>query len=564
MTAPHWPAQDPAPPPAAGGGGWNPISGLVGDSLRVIAKNAFSSAMQWVWDAAIWLLKGGFTIADTVSRVEPGVITGRSRDNPDPIPPPEGAAPPEPPEPPEGAESAVDLGSLWSTMIWLAAVIALGLFFYQLTMVAVRGGRGMMRAVTGPAQFGIALAVTTGAVAVLLTGADGLTTMFLSWLGEYGSFTAILDNHAVAARFGDNPDLGADIEDSVRSMVLGITALFGIIPAAVGFALAMIFRTAAIMVLIATIPIAAACLIADTTAPMFWRVVRWLIAAVLMKPAFALVIVIGVAITSRAQGVAGLLAATAVLLISLFSPTVLYRMLPFVEPGTNAGMALRSLGSPRSSGSSEPTGDNGTSEMINTARATQHAYDLGNSSSNSGSASGELGGSTATARGTSSNAGRGAAAGAGAVGGAAAAAVVGGYLATKAAGQAADGYASSQMATTGIGHPGPAPAAVAGIGQIISAARSAYNATSNRIAHGSGDDRGPDEPGETDGGGNGGDGPAPPPVDPGPTEPTPPGGGGPPDPPEPAPVNAGAATATTTAPAPERPARPGPGREDNR
>ncbi|MBN9758528.1 hypothetical protein DMP14_24470 [Pseudonocardia sp. Ae707_Ps2] len=120
------------------------------------------------------------------------------------------------------------------------------------------------------------------------------------------------------------------------------------------------------------------------------------------------------------------------------------------------------------------------------------------------------------------------------------------------------------MATTGIGHPGPAPAAVAGIGQIISAARSAYNATSNRIAHGSGDDRGPDEPGETDGGGNGGDGPAPPPVDPGPTEPTPPGGGGPPDPPEPAPVNAGAATATTTAPAPERPARPGPGREDNR
>lgn len=470
MTALHWPAQDPAPPPADdGGGGWNPVSDLVGGSLGDIAQNAFSDAMQAVWDSAIWLLKGGFEIADTVSRVEPGTITGNDADNPDPIPRPDGTLPP-PPAPPEGAESAVDLGSLWSTMIWLAALIALGLFFYQLASVAVRGGRGMFRAVTGPVQFGVALAVATGAVAVLLTGADGLTTLFLSNLGEQGSFTAILDNPAVADRFGDNPDLGADVEDGVRSMILGIAALFGVIPAAIGFALAMIFRAAAIMVLIATIPIAAACLISDSTVSMFWRPVRWLLAAVLMKPALALVVVIGVNIMSRTQGVAGLLAGTAVLLISLFCPMVLHRLLAFVDPGTGAGMAVRSAGGSRSAG--EPGGDNGTSEMINTARATQKAYDIGSGgSSSSGAAGGELGGSTAATGGASSGAGAGAgaaagggaasggaaAAGAGVAGGAVAAAVVGGYLATKAAGQAAGGYGSSQMAQTGIGHPGPAP-----------------------------------------------------------------------------------------------------------
>ncbi|WP_224392858.1 type IV secretion system protein [Pseudonocardia sp. ICBG1293] len=561
MTTLHRPAQDPTQPPAGdGGGGWNPVSDLVGGSLSNIAQNAFSSAMQAVWDSAIWLLKGGFDLADTVSQVSPATITGNPADNPDPIP---GAA-----APPAGAASAVELGSLWPTMIWLAALIALGLFFSQLASVALRCGRGMFRAVTGPAQFGIALAVTTGAVAALLTGADGLTTLFLSILGEQGSFTAILDNPAVADRFGDNPDLGADVEDGVQSMILGIAAVFGVIPAAIGFALAMIFRAAAIMVLIATIPLAAACLISDSTASMFWRTVRWLIAAVLMKPALALVVVIGVAIMSRTHGVAGLLAGTAVLLISLFSPFVLYRLLAFVDPGTSAGMAVRSAGSSRAAG--EPGADNGTSEAINTARATQKAYDIGSTSgAGGGAAGGELGGSTAATRGASGSAGTGTAAtggggaaagggvaaGAGAVGGAAAAAVVGGYLATKAAAGAAGAYGSSQMAQTGIGHPGPAPAAGASGGQIRSAAGGAYNATSNRIAQTSNSSSDPDAPGDSSDG-DGGGGPEPPPVDPGPTEPTPPDGAGP--------TTDTGRPAPDPAPGSEEPAQAGADREDGR
>ncbi|MBN9739462.1 MULTISPECIES: type IV secretion system protein [unclassified Pseudonocardia] len=582
LTSWYLPAQDPAPPPGGGGDAGDGGGGgsLVGDFAGSIAESAFSSAMQAVWDSAIWLLKGGFEIADTVSRVEPGTITGNDDDNPDPIPLPDGTFPP---VPPDGAETAVDLGSLWSTMIWLAALIALGLFFYQLASVALRGGRGMFRAVTGPVQFGIALAVTTGAVAALLTGADGLTTMFLSNLGEQGSFTAVLDNQTVADRFGENPNLGADVEDGVRSMILGIAALFGVIPAALGFALAMIFRAAAIMVLIATIPIASACLISDSTASMFWRAVRWILAAILMKPALALVVVIGVNIMSRTQGVAGLLAGTAVLLISLFCPMVLYRLLAFVDPGTGAGMAVRSAGGSRSSG--EAGGDNGTSEMINNARATQKAYDVGSGGSGGGAAGGELGGSTAATGGASGGAGGAAggsagggaaagggatggggaagsaAAGAGVAGGAVAAAVVGGYLATKAAGQAAGGYGSSQMAQTGIGHPGPAPAAGASGAQISSSAGGAYSATSSRIAQISSSDN--------DGGGDGGgdDGPEPKPVDPSPPDPGPPGGGGgpggpggPQDPPEPPPANAGTDGASSTpVPEPERPTR-----DDNR
>ena len=579
------------PPPGGGdgggGGGGGPgVGDYLSDPIGSAAQSAFNDAMQAVWDSAIWLLKGGFTLADQVSQVSPGTITGNDADNPASVP----GAPPAPP--PGGAQSAVDLGSLWSTMVWLAALIALGPFFYQLTTVALRGGRGMLRAVTGPAQFGIALAVTTGAVAVLLTGADGLTQLFLSNLGEQGSFTAIMDNPAVADRFGQNPDLGADVEDGVRSMILGLAALFGVIPAALGFALAMIFRAAAIMVLIATVPIAAACLISDSTASMFWRVVRWLLAAVLMKPALALVVVIGVNIMSRTDGVAGLLAGTAVLLISLFCPMVLYRLLAFVDPGTGAGMAVRSGGGSRSAG--EPGGDNGTSEMINTARASQKAYQMGSGGGSGGgggaggaAGGGELGGSTAASAGGSSSGAAaagggssagGAAAGAGVAGGAAAAAVVGGYMATKAAGQAAGGYGSSQMAQTGIGHPGPAPAAGASGAQIGSAAGGASagaTATSDWSGQPPSSDSGPVESGNGRDGGDGaaGGGAQPPPVDSGPpeagrpdsanpgggpdsggptTDPGAPGGSG--GPVEPPPVSAGtdeAATPPAPAPAPD-------------
>lgn len=576
----HLPAQDPAPPGGDGGGGGGIVSNLLGGVAGDIAQSAFSDAMQMVWDGSIWLLKGAFELADKISQVNPSTITGRTSDDGD-LPAPGGAG---------GAATSVDVSSLWSSMIWLAAMIALGLFFYQLITVALRGGRGMFRAVTGPAQFGIALAITTGAVAILLTAADGLTQLFLSSLSEQSNFTSALDNPIVADRFGDNPDLGS-VEEGVRSMVLGLAAVFGVIPAAVGFALQMIFRAAAIMVLIAAIPVAAACLAADVTASVFWRTVRWIFAAVLMKPALALVLVIGVNVMARADGVAGLLAGTAVLLVSLFCPMVLYRLLAFVDPGTGAGMAVRSFGS--SGGPGAAGSDGGSSEAINVARQMRPA------SSGAGpvaGGAGELGGSTAAspaAAGRAAGAGGGAGAGAGggaaaggagggaaaggaaagigAAGGVAGAAIVGGYLATKATAQAAGGYASSQMAQTGVGHPGPAPGGGPGAGQISSAAGGAYSSattTSDWSGQAPTSDNGPvSATPEGGGGAPGGSVPEPPPVDSGPPEAgrpdTVPASGAPQRPPEPPPVDAGTDGAPSTPAPPPRPPRPSePGRTE--
>lgn len=570
MTALLLPLQ-PAPPPDGGGGPSGPSLGdYISNPIGSAAQSAFDTAMQNVWNAGIWLLKAGFTLADQVSTVELDSVTGQS----------------------QGASS------LWSSLMGVAGMIALGLFFFQLISVALRGGRGMFRAFTGPLQFGLAIALTTGVVVALLQTSDGLTEFFLSRLDGATSFDQALANDTVAARIGENPDLG-EVEDSARSMILGLAALFGIIPAGIGFALQMIFRQAAILVLVATIPMLAAMLVADSTAPSFWRGVRWLLAAILMKPALALVLLIGVSVMARAEGVAGLLAGTAVLLVSLFCPMVLFRLLAFVDPGTGAGMALRSGGGSR--GSSAPGADGGTSESINVARMARSGSGGGGGPSAGGG--GELGGSTAASptagptAGSTAAAGRaggagagaagggagggaaagGAAAGLGAVGGVAAAAVVGGYMATKAAGQAAGGYASSQMAQTGVGHPGPAPAA--GGGDVSSAAGGAYagaTATSGWSGQPAGGDTGPIEPSGTPAGGSEPE-PAPPSVDTGAPEAGRPDSGPstPPRPHEAPPVNTGSDGPSTTpeptdtsttawAPAPPRPApdRAAPDRED--
>lgn len=559
----------PAPPPDGGGGPSGPSLGdYLTNPIGSMAQSAFDTAMQSVWDAGIWLLKAGFTLADQVSTVDLASVTGQTQGAP----------------------------SLWSSLMGVAAMIALGLFFFQLISVALRGGRGMFRAFTGPMQFGVAIALTTGIVVALLQTSDGLTEFFLSRLDGATSFDQALANDTVAARIGENPNLG-EVEDSARSMILGLAALFGIIPAGIDFALQMIFRQAAILVLVATIPMLAAMLVADSTAPSFWRGVRWLLAAILMKPALALVLLIGVSVMARAEGVAGLLAGTAVLLVSLFCPMVLFRLLAFVDPGTGAGMALRSGGGSR--GSSAPGADGGTSESINVARMA-HSGSSGGSGPSAGGG-GELGGSTAvsptavspTAGSTAAagravgagaggagaaaggSAGGGAAAGLGAVGGVAAAAVAGGYMATKAAGQAAGGYASSQMAQTGVGHPGPAPAV--GGGDISSAAGGAYagaTATSGWSGQPADGDSGPIESGDASS--NGSDpGPAPPSVDAGPPEAGRPASGpsAPPRPHEAPPVNTGTDGPSTApeppdahtsawAPEPARPARADPYRVD--
>jgi hypothetical protein len=284
----------------------NPLDmlGLIGDaagsSIGEIAEGVFESIMRGIWDASLFILREAFKLADTFS-----VFTVSTTEGP--------------------------VGVLWPVMLWIGGVLALGLFFWQITSTMLRGGRGFTRLAGGPFQYGVALAVTVGMVGVFLAGADALTT-------------AILDYSLHARNFDDALSLTGFTDaasDGVKAVVLALAGLVGVFPAALGYIVEMLFREAAIYVLVATIPLTAAGLLANVTASWFWRTVRWLLAAIAMKPVLALTLVLGIAIAGGAQGLSGLLAGIGVLLISLCVPLVLFKLFAFVDPNTDAGAAFR-------------------------------------------------------------------------------------------------------------------------------------------------------------------------------------------------------------------------------
>lgn len=265
------------------------------------ATSVFESIMRAIWDAALAVLRTAFQIADRLS-----VFT---------ISAPDGGP----------------VETTWPITLWVSGVVAVGLFFWQLTMTMLRGGRGFMRLVGGPAQYGVALAVTTGLVASMLVAADELTRGLLLTGLDAENFSDALKS----TTFGDAA------VDGVRAVVLGLCAILGVLPAAFAFVLEMLFREAAIHLLVAVVPITAAGLTARVSARWYWRTVRWIMAAILMKPVLALTLVLGVAIMGSAKGLNGLLVGTGVLLMSLLAPLALFRLFAFVDPNTDSGRAFR-------------------------------------------------------------------------------------------------------------------------------------------------------------------------------------------------------------------------------
>lgn len=145
-------------------------------------------------------------------------------------------------------------------------------------------------------------------------------------------------------------------------------ALFLVIPAAFGYLLIMLVREAALLILVATMPIAAAGALGDGTRPWMWKSIRWFVAACLTSPLLALVVGLGVQISRASfpeatrtahQGVSvqqnldsvvnanqahvGMaVVGCVVFAIACFCPMVLFRLLAFVDPGTASGASFRS------------------------------------------------------------------------------------------------------------------------------------------------------------------------------------------------------------------------------
>jgi hypothetical protein len=331
----------------------------LGEAAKEGVADGFTAMMMSLWSAALWLLQAVFGLLDQ--------FTSPQLDDP-------------------------GLVHLYGLTAGLSLVVAAVIGFVQLGLTAVRrDGRSLATLLTGLAQYGAVMAVWVGLCAAVVVGCGGLTQALLSQLLEVDSFSG----YAAGTGWVDH------VTGTVEAAVLGVCALFLLIPAAFGYLLIMLAREGALLILVATFPIAAAGALGEGTRAWMWKSIRWFLVASLTAPLLALVLGLGVQIAQaafpEADGVSTHRSAQTpasstapsttsttddesppqahtatdslddasgtattdevpdtaanvgmavvggvIMLIGCFCPLALFRLLAFVDPGTGSGAAFRS------------------------------------------------------------------------------------------------------------------------------------------------------------------------------------------------------------------------------
>ncbi|HEY0165652.1 MAG TPA: hypothetical protein VGB75_01300 [Jatrophihabitans sp.] len=315
---------------AFGLGDANPLKWL-GTAASAAAGDAWLTSMTGLWSAALWLLKLAFQIIDAFT-------------TPD-------------------LSAAGPMGSVLPTTLWLGATLAVIMMFTQLSVALIRrDGESIGRVLIGIAQFGLVWVAYLGLAAGFVAAASGLEQGILEQMLHVQELSEV----DLSASFPDK------ITDITLATVLGVLGVFIVIPAAFFYVLIMFVREAALIILVATAPISAGGLVSEIGKVWFWKTLRWFFSCLLISPMAALVLGVGVKLSTgvidapkplmcggtlcdplNAKQVSDFANATntahagmavvgcIVIAIGACCPMILFRLLAFVEPGTASGAALR-------------------------------------------------------------------------------------------------------------------------------------------------------------------------------------------------------------------------------
>jgi type IV secretion system protein TrbL len=284
---------------------------VLGEAAGAVVADVWISAMLSLWGAGLWLLGLAFSVIDALATPD------LSADGP--------------------------LAGVYPVTFGIGATVAAVMALVQLGLAAVRrDGQTLGRLLVGLVQFGLVWAGYVAVAALLVTGVSGLTTALLR---------SLLGIDTMAA-FDPSISVGRDLVDGTVATVLGVSSIFLLVPASVGYLLLMLVREAALIVLTATSAISAGGLLAQTSSAWFWRSLRWFLAALLVSPVAVLVLGVGVTITegivtgaeetSTEAAVGMAVVGCLLILLGAICPLALFRLLAFVDPGTSSGAALRS------------------------------------------------------------------------------------------------------------------------------------------------------------------------------------------------------------------------------
>ena len=327
----------------------NPFDWL-GDKAKEGLADGWTAVMISIWSAGLWLLEAVFKILDrflTPDLTDPGLV------------------------------------GLYGITLWISLVVAAG---HRLR--PDRAGRHPPRRhqpghpPRRPRPVRRRRHLLGRRVRALVLASAGLTTGLLHGVLDIDGFAG----YPAGAGWPDK------VGGTVAATVLGLSSLLLLIPAGFGYVLIMLVREAALLILTATAPIAAAGALGAGTRAWMWKSLRWFLAACLTAPLLALVLGLGVQITraafpdtppapqpapttaptadpadarrarrlgradrsrrterlrrrgSRRRGQPGRDGGgrRAIMVVGCFCPMALFRLLAFVDPGTGSGASLRS------------------------------------------------------------------------------------------------------------------------------------------------------------------------------------------------------------------------------
>ena len=286
----------------------NPLT-VLGNAAAATVTQGWQSFMTALWTGGLWLMGFAFKIVDAFT-------------TPD-------------------LTQAGPMGPIYPATFAIGGALALILGFLQIGTAAwQRDGKGLARLLVGVVQFALAWGGMLGVGAALTTATTGLAQ-------------GLLQIGVGSPSFGSVNLLGSwqprDSVDAAVATVLGVCGLL-LILAAVGYLMIMLVRAGALVVLIATSPICAAGLLAESTRAWFWKSLRWFVAALMIAPLSALVLGVGKKLTDGVLAGAGesteaavgqAVVGTVLVIISAFCPLILFRLLAFVDPGTSSGASFR-------------------------------------------------------------------------------------------------------------------------------------------------------------------------------------------------------------------------------
>ena len=289
----------------------NPFEYLAAKAVGELVADAWTSIMLAIWMGGLWFLRTVLGLVDAI--LTPDVTA-------------DGPA-----------------GQVYRTTFWLALALVLILAMVQLGVAAWRrDGTDLAHALVGVAQFVVVFAAWVGYAVMILAAAQGLTRSLLRAMFGVEAFAHWEPSGSLVIA-------AEDVTDALLATVLGFLGMV-LWLGGVGFLLVMLTRAGALLVLVATGPIAAAGLAAGFSRGWFWTSFRWFHAAAFTPVLVALVLGLGTSVTTGVvQGEADGLAATIgtaipgvfLICIAAFSPLALFKLLAFVDPGTSSGAAMR-------------------------------------------------------------------------------------------------------------------------------------------------------------------------------------------------------------------------------